>query len=89
VQQLVAQFVGSASVTLVTFLVALGLMYTVKAVGALRVKAAGEIEGLDIFEHGSPAYPEYMLTGNDGTPKSLEDIVPLGQGARPIAAGSD
>ena len=88
-QQLLAQFVGSASVTLVTFLVALGLMYTVKAIGALRVEAAGEIEGLDLFEHGAPAYPEYMLTGNDGTPKSLEDIVPLGQGARPVAAGSE
>jgi len=72
--QLVAQFIGSASVTLASFAAAMVLMYAVKATGTLRVSAAGEIEGLDIHEHGASAYPEYVHNGNDGTPKSLADI---------------
>jgi len=38
------------------------LMYAVKATGTLRVSRAGEIEGLDLHEHGVVAYPEYALT---------------------------
>jgi len=34
---------------------------------------AGEIEGLDLHEHGAVAYPEYMMEMNDGTPKTLTD----------------
>src|SRR6267143_2150129 len=41
--------------------VALALMYAVKAMGFLRVELEGEIQGLDLFEHGIPAYPEYAL----------------------------
>lgn len=36
-------------------------MYTVKAIGALRVSREGELEGLDLHEHGVSAYPEYAL----------------------------
>ena len=32
----------------------------------LRIPTEGEIEGLDIHEHGFPAYPEYVVTGEDG-----------------------
>jgi hypothetical protein len=35
-------------------------MYGVKMTGALRVSHAGELEGLDIHEHGAPAYPEFV-----------------------------
>ena len=38
--------------------VGLVLMYAVKATGTLRVSRAGELEGLDLHEHGGPAYPE-------------------------------
>ncbi len=75
--QLVAQIIGSGATTIATFIVAYVVMLAVKATGTLRVSAAGEIEGLDIHEHGAPAYPEYVLKGNDGTPKSL-DAVPKG-----------
>jgi len=56
-------------------------MYAVKLTGTLRVSAPGEIEGLDLHEHGAVAYPEYVMHGNDGTPKSLEDLrtVPSGR----------
>ena len=59
--QLVAQIIGSAAIGLTTFVVALALMYAVKATGTLRVSAAGELNGLDIHEHGANAYPEYTI----------------------------
>ena len=34
----------------------LALFFGLKALGVLRVSEAGELEGLDIHEHGSPAY---------------------------------
>ncbi len=58
---LAAQLIGSAIVTGVTFGVGLILMYSVKAIGMLRVSKEGELEGIDIHEHGIPAYPEYSL----------------------------
>jgi len=58
---LTAQAIGSAIVTSATFGVALVLMYAVKALGYLRVSEEGELHGLDLHEHGIPAYPEYAL----------------------------
>jgi Amt family ammonium transporter len=60
-QQLVAQAIGSASVTIATVAVAAVLMYAVKATGTLRVSREGELEGLDIHEHGMLAYPEFAV----------------------------
>jgi Amt family ammonium transporter len=37
-------------------------MYAVNAMGILRVSAEGEAYGLDLHEHGVPAYPEYVIT---------------------------
>jgi Amt family ammonium transporter len=34
----------------------------VNAMGLLRVSAEGEIYGLDLHEHGIPAYPEYVIS---------------------------
>jgi Amt family ammonium transporter len=60
-QVLIAQAIGSFIVTSATFVVAMSLMYAVKAMGYLRVTEAGELQGLDLHEHGCPAYPEYAL----------------------------
>lgn len=57
--QLKYQIIGSASITGATFLVALILMYAVKATGLLRVSKHGEEEGIDYHEHGANAYPEF------------------------------
>jgi Amt family ammonium transporter len=59
---LVAQLVGSAIVTVATFVVSLVVMYAVNAMGLLRVSAEGENYGLDLHEHGIPAYPEYVIS---------------------------
>ena len=66
VDQLIGQAIGSAAVTVATFVVAMGLMYAVKATGTLRVSKEGELEGLDIHEHGGPAYPELIGGGGSG-----------------------
>ncbi len=60
-QVLIAQAIGSFIITSATFIVSLALMYAVKAMGMLRVSEEGELYGLDLHEHGIPAYPEYAL----------------------------
>ncbi len=57
-----AQFIGSVIITVSTFAVAMAMMYALKQMRLLRVSKEGELEGLDIHEHGIPAYPEYVLT---------------------------
>jgi Amt family ammonium transporter len=61
--QLIGQAIGSAAVTACTFIVAMLLMYAVKATGTLRVSREGELEGLDVHEHGGTAYPELLTSG--------------------------
>jgi ammonium transporter, Amt family len=61
-QLLTAQVIGSAITTLATFGVALIVMYGVNAMGILRVSREGELEGLDLHEHGISAYPEYVIS---------------------------
>jgi Amt family ammonium transporter len=58
--QLVAQLIGSATVTVATFVVAMGLMYLTKFTIGLRVSKEGELEGIDLHEHGGGAYPEQL-----------------------------
>ena len=60
-QVLAAQAIGSAIITSATFVVTLAMMYAINAFGILRVSQEGEIMGLDLHEHGIPAYPEYVL----------------------------
>lgn len=54
--QLVAQVVGSLVVTSTVLGVGLLLMKLVMATRTLRVSPEGEVEGIDIHEHGAPAY---------------------------------
>src|SRR6185295_17604581 len=50
--QLVTQAIGSGAVVVATLGAAFALMYAVKATGTLRVSPEGELEGLDLHEHG-------------------------------------
>jgi Amt family ammonium transporter len=58
---LMAQCVGSLIVCAATFASAMVMFYALKAVNLLRVSAEGEMMGLDLDQHGAPAYPEYMI----------------------------
>jgi Amt family ammonium transporter len=59
--QLSIQAIGSGATTVATLVVSLALMFALARGGILRVSAAGELEGLDLHEHGASAYPEYAL----------------------------
>jgi len=67
-----AQVLGNLMITLATFGVAMALMYAVKLTGTLRVSKEGEMEGLDLHEHGIPAYPEFVLTQSATPHGSIE-----------------
>jgi Amt family ammonium transporter len=58
---LTAQFVGSLIITVCTFSVALGMMWLINMFKLLRVSKAGELEGIDVHEHGLPPYPEFVM----------------------------
>jgi Amt family ammonium transporter len=62
--QLVAQIIGNFSIGIGVTIAAVILMYAVKATGTLRVTKEGEIEGLDLHEHGGPAYPDTRSTSH-------------------------
>jgi ammonium transporter, Amt family len=66
--QLMAQAIGSGAIVFATLASAAVLMYAVKATGTLRVSAEGELEGLDLHEHGMVAYPEYVIHGYEPRP---------------------
>jgi Amt family ammonium transporter len=68
--QFIAQAIGSGAVCVATLAVSFVLMYAVKLTGTLRVSKDGELEGLDLHEHGMVAYPEYVIHGYDPTPHS-------------------
>jgi Amt family ammonium transporter len=69
---LISQLIGNASIAAATFAASMVLMYAVKLTGTLRVSKEGELEGLDIHEHGGTAYPELLGAGSSATPTSGE-----------------
>jgi Amt family ammonium transporter len=58
-QVLIAQAVGSLCVTLATLGVSLVIFGIINLFGLLRISREGELQGLDLHEHGISAYPEY------------------------------
>jgi ammonium transporter, Amt family len=79
--QLVAQGIGSGATVVATLVAAFALMLAVKATGTLRVSKEGELEGLDVHEHGMLAYPEYVIHGYEPTPHSYMKAVEHPSGA--------
>jgi Amt family ammonium transporter len=57
-----AQIIGSAITVVSTFAVAMVVFGVLHMLELLRVSREGEIEGLDLHEHGIPAYPEYVIS---------------------------
>jgi Amt family ammonium transporter len=78
--QLGLQALGSFSTVIATLAISFVVMYALKWVGVLRVSKSGELEGLDIHEHGASAYPEYALAVagpalNGHTTESAETVL--------------
>ena len=77
-----AQAFGSLVVCVATFSVAMIVMYAVKALGVLRISPEHELEGLDIVEHGAPAYhPEFAYMGYSAIPSGKGGGVSAPKGA--------
>jgi len=83
-QVLIAQALGSLIVACSTFAISMAVMLLVNATGLLRVSEDGELYGLDLHEHGIPAYPEYVISslatnGNvSATPAGVEHLATAG-----------
>jgi Amt family ammonium transporter len=85
--QLKAQFVGSATCVILVGGFALLMFWVIKQLPGtynLRLSKEGELEGLDIHEHGTPAYHmEFGYGMSYTTPAGLGTKVGAGQGAGP------
>ena len=61
-QLLVAQIVGNGIIVIATFVSAMIVMWAVNAMGLLRLSREHEEYGMDLYEHGISAYPEYVIS---------------------------
>jgi Amt family ammonium transporter len=89
-KQLLVQFIGSAVCTIAVLVVGLAVMFGIKALGVLRISEEHELEGIDIVEHGAPAYhPEFAYMGYSAIPSGKGGGVstPRGAGAPSISVG--
>ncbi len=71
-----AQVVGSAIVCSATFASAAAMFWVLNKVNVLRLSKEGELEGMDLDQHGISAYPEYVIA-------TL--AAPHGEGMDPVA----
>jgi ammonium transporter, Amt family len=92
---LIAQALGSFIVACSTFAISMAVMLLVNATGLLRVSEDGELYGLDLHEHGIPAYPEYVIsslatTGNvSATPAGVPHLATAGAKVMARTAASE
>jgi Amt family ammonium transporter len=89
--QLQFQIFGSLVICTCTFAIALVVMYALKALRVLRISPEHELEGLDIVEHGAPAYhPEYAYMGYSPIPtgRSSSVSVPVTTGGSSISVNT-
>jgi len=70
-----AQCIGILCIHGATFFVALAVFAVLNMFGRLRISKEGELEGLDLHEHGSPAYPEYVISALAAPRGSSKDVV--------------
>jgi ammonium transporter, Amt family len=59
---LFAQCIGSFTICAATFAVAMAIFGVLNLAGLLRISKEGELEGMDLHEHGISAYPEYVIS---------------------------
>ncbi len=83
--QLFAQVWGNAVIGIGAFVVTYAMMRAIKVTRTLRISEAGEFEGIDIHEHGFPAYhPEPAYMGNQENSlvetMGIEPLVSTSQG---------
>ncbi len=62
VDQLVAQLIGAGALIAWAFVTGYIVFKVLDAVMGIRVSPKEELQGLDIIEHGTPAYPEFYTS---------------------------
>jgi Amt family ammonium transporter len=67
--QLIAQLVGVASLFGFVFPLTYGINWLLNRVRPFRVASEGEWQGLDLWELGAGAYPEFVSHGEEFTPR--------------------
>jgi Amt family ammonium transporter len=72
---LFAQAIGIVCIHGATFTVAMIVFLVLNMFGRLRISKEGELEGLDLHEHGSPAYPEYVISALAAPRGYTKDLV--------------
>lgn len=82
--QLVSQGMGIVMVAVYVMVAAAILFAILKSIGWLRVSAKGETLGMDIYEHGMVAYPEFTNAPSEPTP-----VVEYVGGTRPSVARAE
>jgi Amt family ammonium transporter len=78
-QVLEAQIIGSFTICFCTFTAAMIMFAVLNAFKRLRLSEEGELEGMDLHEHGISAYPEYVisaLAAPRGMPKDTVGYLP-------------
>ncbi len=60
--QLIAQVIGAAACLIWAFVAGYILFKIMDVIFGVRVPAEEEYEGLDITEHGTPAYPDFLIS---------------------------
>jgi ammonium transporter, Amt family len=81
-----AQGIGSLIVCSATFVTAMGMFKALNAVNLLRISKQGEIDGLDLDQHGGSAYPEYVISSLTATHGMADDRVGSASLAKASAA---
>ena len=61
VDQLISQFVGIASYAAICIISSFIILFTLKKTVGIRVSQLEELEGLDGYEHGMDAYPDFRM----------------------------
>ena len=70
-----AQAIGILCIHGATFTIAMIVFGVLNMFGRLRITAEGELEGLDLHEHGAPAYPEYVISALAAPRGYTKDLV--------------
>ena len=79
---LAAQGIGSLIVCSATFATAMAMFAALKAVRLPRVSHDGELQGLDLDQHGISAYPDYVISALSTPHGMVPDAVGSGNLAR-------
>jgi ammonium transporter, Amt family len=82
-----AQMIGSFIVCAATFTVAMTVFGVLHLIGRLRLSKEGELEGMDLHEHGISAYPEYVisaLAAPTGMPRDTVGYIPASDNEREL-----